>query len=36
VEQFLLEHGFALTSRKDDPREYVRDHVFGLNRELQE
>lgn len=30
VEQFLLEHGFTLASRTDDPRDYVRDHVFGL------
>lgn len=30
VEQFLVEHGFAVESRRDDPRDYVRDHVFGL------
>ncbi|SRR6266446_2731514 len=30
VERFLLEHGFRVTSRADDPRDYVRDHVFGL------
>ena len=30
VEKFLLEHGFTLASRPDDPRDYVRDHVFGL------
>jgi FkbM family methyltransferase len=30
VEQFLTAHGFALTRRRDDPRNYVRDHVFGL------
>jgi FkbM family methyltransferase len=30
VEEFLLEHGFTLASRPDDPRNYVRDHVFGL------
>jgi FkbM family methyltransferase len=30
VERFLIEHGFKLASRSDDPRDYVRDHVFGL------
>jgi FkbM family methyltransferase len=30
VEQFLVTHGFTLDSRKDDPRDYVRDHVFGI------
>ena len=30
VERFLTDHGFTLTSRPDDPREYVRDHIFGL------
>jgi len=30
VEDFLVEHGFKLSSRPDDPRDYVRDHVFGL------
>ncbi len=30
VEQFLKGHGFELASRPDDPRDYVRDHVFGL------
>ena len=30
VEQFLTEHGFTLTSRPDDPRDYVRDHIFGF------
>jgi FkbM family methyltransferase len=30
VEQFLSRRGFSLASRKDDPRAYVRDHVFGL------
>ena len=29
VEQFLIEHGFVIKTRRDDPREYVRDHVFG-------
>ena len=30
VEQFLVKRGFTVTSRPDDPRDYVRDHVFGL------
>jgi len=30
VERFLLGHGFGVTSRADDSRDYVRDHVFGL------
>lgn len=30
VEQFLVRHGFAVKSRRDDPRDYVRDHVFGV------
>jgi FkbM family methyltransferase len=30
VEQFLTGHGFTLASRPNDPRNYVRDHVFGL------
>ncbi len=30
VERFLIDHGFRVTSRADDPRDYVRDHVFGL------
>jgi hypothetical protein len=30
VEQTLLEHGFTLVSRRDDERQFVRDHVFGL------
>lgn len=34
VEQFLIGHGFALASRPDDPRDFVRDHVFGLRRPL--
>jgi len=29
VEQFLTGHGFTLARRRDDPRDYVRDHVFG-------
>jgi FkbM family methyltransferase len=32
VEQFLVNQGFSITSSPDDPREYVRDHVFGLRR----
>jgi FkbM family methyltransferase len=30
VDRFLVEHGFTVYSRSDDPRDYVRDHVFGL------
>jgi FkbM family methyltransferase len=30
VESFLTKHGFTLASRQNDPRDYVRDHVFGL------
>jgi FkbM family methyltransferase len=30
VERFLTDHGFTLASRPDDPRDYVRDHIFGL------
>lgn len=30
VEQFLVEHGFTLASRPDDPRDYVRDHLYGM------
>jgi FkbM family methyltransferase len=30
VGRLLREHGFTLTSRPDDPRDYVRDHVYGL------
>lgn len=29
VKRFLMERGFEVTSRRDDPRDYVRDHVFG-------
>lgn len=29
VEIFLSEKGFAITSRPDDPREWVRDHIYG-------
>ena len=32
VEGFLRNHGFTLASRADDPRDYVRDHVFGLRK----
>lgn len=31
VEEFLVEQGFEIKSRKDDPRKYVRDHVYGLS-----
>jgi FkbM family methyltransferase len=30
VEKFLLDRGFVLRGRREDPRDYVRDHVFGL------
>jgi FkbM family methyltransferase len=30
VEQFLIEHGFTLASRPNDPCDAVRDHVYGL------
>jgi FkbM family methyltransferase len=30
IEQFLIDHGFTLSSRPDDPRDYVRNHVYGL------
>jgi FkbM family methyltransferase len=30
VQQVLIGHGFRLESRANDPRDYVRDHVFGL------
>ena len=30
VEQFLADHGFAVSTRQDDPRYWVRDHVFGM------
>jgi len=33
VEQSLTRHGFTLASRPDDPRDYVRDHVFGFRAE---
>ncbi len=33
VEKCLAEHGFTLAFRPDDPRDYVRDHVFGLRRQ---
>lgn len=34
VEQFLAHHGFALASRSEDPRDYVRDHVFGCSSRI--
>jgi FkbM family methyltransferase len=30
VRRFLADHGFAITSRWDDPRPAIRDHIFGL------
>ena len=30
VEPFLLENGFHLTCRRDDPRPFVRDHIHGV------
>jgi FkbM family methyltransferase len=30
VHRFLTERGFVVASRANDPRDYVRDHVFGL------
>jgi FkbM family methyltransferase len=33
VEHFLIGHGFTPTSRPNDPRPYVRDHVFGIRYE---
>ncbi len=30
VEAFLVHHGFTVSSRPDDPRDYIRDHVYGL------
>lgn len=32
AEQFLSHHGFAIRRRADDPRDYIRDHIFGLKR----
>ena len=32
VENMLTKYGFTLALRRDDPRDYVRDHVFGLRR----
>jgi FkbM family methyltransferase len=29
VERFLVEHGFTLSFRPADPRDYIRDHVYG-------
>lgn len=29
VEAFLSEKGFTITSRPDDPRAWVRDHIYG-------
>jgi FkbM family methyltransferase len=30
VEQFLIERGFKIITRQDDPRDYIRDHVYGI------
>jgi FkbM family methyltransferase len=30
VEELLARNGFTITSRRDDVRDYVRDHVFGI------
>jgi FkbM family methyltransferase len=30
VHKFLTDRGFVVASRANDPRDYVRDHVFGL------
>jgi FkbM family methyltransferase len=30
VEYFLIEHGFKIFSRPNDPRDFVRNHIFGL------
>jgi FkbM family methyltransferase len=32
VERFLTENGFTINSRRNDPRDYVRDHVFGIRQ----
>jgi FkbM family methyltransferase len=32
VERFLTDNGFELASRPGDPRDYVRDHAFGIRR----
>jgi len=34
VQQFLEDHGFEVASRPEDPRGYVRDHLFGLRARL--
>jgi FkbM family methyltransferase len=30
AEDFLTHHGFKILSRSSDPRDYVRDHIFGV------
>ena len=30
VKRYLKENGFKVMTRDDDPRDYVRDHVFGV------
>jgi len=32
VTDFLLRHGFEIITRKDDPRDFVRDHIHGVRR----
>lgn len=32
VERFLKNAGFDVVSRPEDPRDYVRDHLFGIRR----
>ena len=33
VEQFLAGHGFDVTARRNDPRDWVRDHIFGVREQ---
>jgi FkbM family methyltransferase len=30
ADKFLTDHGFSVISRRSDPRDYVRDHLFGM------
>lgn len=34
VSEFLIKNGFEITSRSDDERPWVRDHLFGTNLNL--
>ncbi len=34
VEQFLAGSGFHVLARRNDPRDWVRDHIFGLREQL--